>query len=190
MTKKQIYLLAPLIFLLGCFGNSDHYSNHKNNTSSGLSIENGPRQGFQYIDSNSTEYNYRYYTITLTNDTTVPIQLSFGFTSLVTRLNDTSLTKIFLLPRHLTPKQQQYDTHGISPALQYYLDHELEKLIQLDKTIQPKEKCVLTFGVLTNIKYSDPTTSYGTNLLARNGKFELKITNALILPCGQYSFIN
>jgi hypothetical protein len=190
MTIKQLFLLPSLIFLFGCFDNSDNQTISTNNTQSGLNIENGPRQGFQYIDSNHTEYNYRYYTMTITNDTTIPIKLSFGFTQLKMKLSDTSYSKIFLLPRHLTPKQQQFDTHGISKELKYFLDFDVNKPIQLDKIIKPTERCVLTFGVLTDIKFIDPTTPFGTKLLASSEKFKLKITDSLIIPCGQYSTLD
>lgn len=200
MTVKYLFRLVFLICLYGCSDNSGNpvnrpdekqfRLNQNHNFQFGLNIENGPRQGFQYIDSNNTEYNYRYYTMTITNDTTIPVKLSFGFTQLEMRLSDISYSKIFLLPRHLTPKQQQFDTHGISKELKNFLDFEIDKPIRLDKIINPTERCVLTFGVITDIKFIDPTTPFGTKLLVSTEKLKLKITDSLIIPCGQYTFVD
>jgi hypothetical protein len=186
MTIKIILRFLIFISFYACSDNSD---NRVGQTQSGLYLENGPRQGFQYLDS-TKEYNYRYYTMTIINDTTIPIKLSFGFTQLEMRLSDTSYSKIFLLPRHLTPKQQQFDTHGISKELKYFLDFDIDKPIHLDKIINPTERCVLTFGILTDIKFIDPTTPFGTKLLASTEKFKLIITDSLIIPCGQYTYVD
>lgn len=204
MTIHPILRFLILVSLYACSQNSaersgDLQSGHliengsrhgfSGNRQSGLLIENGPRQGFQYFN-NGNEFNYRYYTMTIWNDTTVPVKLSLGFSQIETTLSDTSSSKIFLLPRHLTPKQQQFDTQGISKELKFFLDFESDKPVHFDKTLSPGEKCVLTFGALTHVNFVDPTTPYGTALLASDEKFALKIIDSLIIPCGQYSYID
>lgn len=160
----------------------------------GLYIANGQRQGMQYIDSTKTEYNYRYYTTMITNDSIIPIHLNINISEAEINLRNTIKSKIFLLPRHLTPEEQQFDQGGMSTELKSFLDQDIETPVYLNKILNPTERCVLTFGVLTDTKYLDPTTPFDTRLLALNENssafsFKLKINDSLIVPCGQFSFI-
>ncbi len=186
-----MFLLLFSIWLYSCSDNTDSRVNRPHPTQFGLSIENGQRQGFQYYDSTNTEYNYRYNTITITNDTTVPIQLKIGFSE--KDLNKISYSKVFLLPRPLTPNKQQFD-NSISDGLKRFLDVDTGKQEHLSKTLKPNEKCVLTFGVLTDIKYPDPTTPYETKLLTHKEipsaiSCKLKINDTLVIPCGHFRYL-
>lgn len=168
--------------------NEYHYSQ------SGLNIENGPRQGMQYIDSAGAEYNYRYNTITIWNDSTVAIQLEIDFSEKGMNLKDSIRSKFFLLPRHLTPSEQHFDTGGMSEELKRFLDFEIDNPVHLSKVLNPTKKCVLTFGVLTDTKYPDPTTPFETALLTSHENsstisLKLKINDTLIIPCGQFSYM-
>ena len=200
MTVKNLFRLVFLIFLYGCSDNLNHYANRTGEEirtgekQSGLYIENGPRQGMQYIDSSGAEYNYRYNTITIWNDSTVAIQLGIGFSEMGMNLKDSIRSKIFLLPRHLTPNEQHFDTGGISEELKRFLDFEIDNPVHVSKVLNPGEKCVLTFGVLTDTKYPDPTTPYETELFTSHENssaisLKLKINNTLIIPCGQFSYM-
>ena len=213
MTVKNLVRLVFLICLFGCSGNSGNFAykadpkqfshNFKNDPKQalqyrylqfGLYIENGPRQGMQYFDSSFAEYNYRYNTITIRNDSTAAIQLEIGFLETGMNLKDSMRSKFFLLPRHLTPNEQHMDSGGISKELKRFLDFESDHPVHLSKVLKPREKCVLTFGVLTNRKYPDPTTPYETELLTSHENtsatsLKLKINNTLIIPCGQFSYI-
>lgn len=203
MTIKHLFRLIFLIFLYGCWGNSDNHANRRDekqfrlnqdhHLQFGLNIENGPRQGMQYFAS-GTEYNYRYNTITIWNDSTIAIQLEIGFSEMGMNLKDSIKSNFFLLPRHLTPNEQHFDTGGISEELKRFLDFEIDNPVHLSKVLNPGEKCVLTFGVLTDIKYPDPTTPYETELLTSREKtstisLKLKINDKLIIPCGQFSYL-
>lgn len=190
MTFKHLFRLVFLILIYGFSGNADSHVNRTYEKQSGLYIENGPRQGMQYVDSNGAEYNYRYNTITIWNDSTVAIQLEIGFSEMGRNLIDSIKSKIFLLPRHLTPNEQHFDTGGISEELKKFLDFEIDNHTHLSKVLNPGEKCVLTFGVLTDTKYPDPTTPYETELLTSREKtsaisLRLKINETLIIPCGK-----
>lgn len=199
MAVQNLIRLVFLIVLFGCSSNSSHYANVKGEEKRtgekqhGLYIENGPRQGMQYLDSSGAEYNYRYNTITIWNDTTVAIQLEIGFSKKGFHEKDSIRSHFFLLPRHLTPSEQHFDTGGMSAELKRFLDFELDKPshpVYLSKALHPGEKCVLTFGVLTDIKYPDPTTPYETELITSREKraalsLNLKINETVIIPCGQ-----
>ena len=182
------------ILLFGCSCNSVKQDFGKGEKQFGLHIDKGPRQGFQYFDSSKTEYNYRYYTIEITSDTIVPILLKINFDTTDILVNDSIKSKIFLLPRHLTLDKQQFD-QTMSKELIKFLDVEIDNPQNLIKTLKQGEKCVFTFGVLTDIKYFDPTTPYSTEILTSNENLsviamKLKINDRLIIPCGQFSYIN
>ena len=194
MTVKHLFRLVFLICLYGCSGNSDNHVNRTGEKQSGLYIENGLRQGMQYVDSTGADYNYRYNTITIWNDSTVAIQLEIGFSEMGMNLKDSIKSKIFLLPRHLTPNEQHFDAGGMSEELKRFLDFEINSPVHLSKVLNPKEKCVLTFGVLTDTKYPDPTTPYETKLLTSHENksaisLKLKINDTLIIPFGQFSYV-
>ncbi len=189
MKPKQLLHLILLISLLGCAGNSLKQQNATEEKQFGLAIQNGPRQGFQYFDSTKTEYLYTYNTITITNDTTFPIQLEIGLPNLQKGLGDSCHSKVFLLPRHLTPKAQHFDA-TMPVGLKQFLDFDTNKAEHLSKKISPSEKCVLTFGLLTNTKCPNPTTAFGTKLLLSKENSEtlsvqLKLNDTLVLPCGR-----
>lgn len=192
MTVKYQFQLIFLILVFGC---SDKSDDRINQTQFGFYIENGPRQGFQYIDSNNRQYNYRYYTMTITNDTIIPIHLEINFSGTEKFLCDSCKSKVFLLPRHLTPERQHFDKN-MSIELKRFLDVEIGRPVYLNKTLKYTETCVLTFGVLTETRYSDsdPTTPYGTELLTLNENsaaiaLKLKINDTLMIPCGQIYYI-
>lgn len=205
MTIKLLYRLIFLICLYGCSPNSKDYSDRApvlignrqfgGEKQFGLYITNAPRQGMQYFDSAYTAYNYRYYTITITNDTLIPIHLDISFPESALDLKDSIRSKVFLLPRHLTPNEQHFDTGGMSKELKRFLDVGIHTPVYLSKTLKPTEKCTMTFGILTDRKYFDPTTPYDTGLLTTIKSsseivVELKINENLIIPCGHISYIN
>lgn len=193
MTVKYLSQLVFLICLYRCSVNSIDQKNRTGQTEFGLSIINGQRQGFQHFDSTGTEFNYRYNTITITNDTLIPIRIEIGFQATDKNLSNSSKSKYFLLPRRLTPAYQHMDT-SLSQELKQFLDFEINTTEHLNKTINPKEKCVLTFGVLTDANYPDPTTPYQTKLLTEKNSsskitLKLKINDTLTIPCGHVTYI-
>src|SRR5688572_15165719 len=87
----------------------------------GITIDNRQRQGFQYKDSTGREYNYRYYTITVTNDSILPLQLKISLSRNNSGALDTVQSRFFLLPRALTPDAQHFDEF-IAPELLAFLN--------------------------------------------------------------------
>jgi hypothetical protein len=210
---KHLFRLVFLICLYGCSGNSDNHVNRPDEKQFnpniendpiqglqyhylqyGLYIENGPRHGILYTNPSGKKYDYRNYTITIWNDSTVAIQLEIGFSEMGMNLKDSTRSKFFLLPRHLTPNEQHSDKRRMSKELERFIDFEIDNPVHLSKVLNPREKCVLTFGVLTDPKYPTPTTSYETKLLAsyeNSSAISLKfrINDTLIIPCGQFSYM-
>jgi hypothetical protein len=193
MIVKHLFRLVFLICLCGCYNSSDNRMNRVDLTQFGLYIENGPRQGLQYFNSTS-QYNYRYYTIT--NDSMLPVHLEMNFSNTGQVLSDSCKSKVFLLPRHLTSEVQQYK--GMFAELKRFLDVEIDRPVYLNDTLKPTETCVFTFGVLTKTSYSDydsdPTTPYGTKLITSKENsseilLKLKINDTLVIPCGHFTYI-
>src|ERR1043166_3324163 len=103
--QHLIYILG-LFILISCRQSTDNSEKTKRigENQFGLFLENGPRQGFNFIDSIGTLYDYRYFTETITNDSTICINLEISFSKEYNdmRLNDSLMSKVFLLPRKLT----------------------------------------------------------------------------------------
>lgn len=191
MLLKQLLISFILLLFINCSVNSPDSKIDSNQFPSGFHIENGPRQGFQYFDSTNKQYNYRYYTITVANDTSVSAWLKIKLPNVDEKLNVKHKTNFFLLPRHLTPKKQEFDK-SISAELKRFLDYERHKPEEVNKLLQPFEKYVLTFGFLTETEFPDidPTTPYGTKLLisdefSSSKLIDLQINDSIKIKCGQ-----
>ncbi len=184
----------------------------------GIYIENDPRQGSPYIDSSGTEYFYLCKKITLSNDTTVPIDLKISFSKEYNniRANKGLKSKVCLLPKELTSDEQQDNVTvskdlkfdlGITKELKGFLSKGIET-VSLNRTLNPKEKCVMRFGILTDVKYITDlkypqpnyfglklkTNNYAPDSLIPNGDKQLTLPlvlyldNPYAIPCGQISF--
>ena len=184
----------------------------------GISIENEPRQGSPFIDSSGTEYFYICKKITVSNDTTVPIDLKISFSKEYDHIRAKKglKSKVFLLPEELTSDEQQYNVTmskelkfdlGITKELKSFLNMSIET-VSLNKTLKPKEKCVMRFGILTDVKYITDlkcprpnyfglklkTNNYTSDSLIPNGDKQLTLPlvlyldNPFAIPCGQISF--
>jgi hypothetical protein len=84
--------------------------------------------------------------------------------------------KVFLLPRELTPDQQQFD-QSVSKELQHFLDTGTHIPVFLDKLLNPKERCVMTFGTLTKRGDPDP---FQLALLSKKHEFYFNSHDSII----------
>ncbi|WP_317896775.1 hypothetical protein [Aurantibacillus circumpalustris] len=213
--KKHIIAFGLLCGFYSCSEDlckehkSEKYYGSYSKKYSNISIENGPRQGFQYYDTAGTAFNYRYITTTITNDSVVPIRLKISFSKEYNSLRSTNSlkAKILLLPRELTPDRQHFD-NSMSVELKTFLDKDVDKPVSLDKIINPNERLVMTFGVLTNVIDGE---FMRMELITSNSKFHLnrhdsitsvsnksensstmylalELVNSYIIPCGEISF--
>lgn len=170
----------------------------------GITIENGPRQGFKYFNSLGTEYFYICKTTTITNDTTIPLDLSILFAKEYNNLRSSKglTSKVFLLPRELTSEKQQHDL-SMSEKLKKFLNSNIKAGNPFNKTLNPTEKCIMTFGILTDMKNRLPNY-FGLKLkvdelLNTRDSIKTKIPtdksfsvplimyldNPYVIPCGQ-----
>lgn len=114
----------------------------------GLYIDNSQRRGSQYFDTLGTEYNYRYFTSTFTNDTAVPIQLKIAFAKEFNFPCDTGNQKFKVL---LFPEGSKDLPKDLKSTLRIYKSTENT----FSKVINPKEKFAMTFGLLTISNHLD-----------------------------------
>ncbi len=156
---------------------------------SGVLIETGGNQGIAHIDTLGDEYNYRYNTFVITNDTTLPIQIHIAVSNeydFPASCEGASTYKLFLLPKELTP-----DTitlyNNIFEGLHPFLDTCLNNPSSINKILEPGEQHVITIGTLT----PDPPTCgvFPTMLFARENGFLYGTTwGSILIPCGHISY--
>ncbi|MBA3680235.1 MAG: hypothetical protein H0W73_03470 [Bacteroidetes bacterium] len=209
-------LICLLFILVVCSCTNDEPLSKKeplscsdNTKNTGITIENNPRLGFGYTDPSGVQYGYYYFTTTLINDSTAPIQLKIAFGNEYNFMQSRKLlfSEVFLLPRALTPKRQQYD-EDMSKELKHFLDTRTGTSDSLNITLDPKEQCVMTFGTLTKLGEKEPFTlelklldhEFDHNkhdsllnaiLLKSEGKgipLALRLATPALIPCGQILF--
>ena len=220
MTKmiKYLFGLLVLVFLHFCSdelpqeNRHDKYFGSYSKKYSRISIENGPRKGLHYFDSSGIKYSCLYITTTITNDSLIPIRLIISFSKEYNylRTNNILNSRVFLLPKRLIPERQLDFDKSMSKEIKQFLDTGINVPISLDTIIKPGERVVMTFGVLTEMKYEEFRYM---ELIASEKQFHLKkndslasllppsenshsfylaldIINSLLIPCGQISFLN
>lgn len=224
MTRPWIIILIILTFISSCSDNETNKDQSEKTSVvysekySGISIENDQRQGSPYFDSSGIECFYLCKKTTITNDTTVPIKLTISFTKEYNYLltNNGLNSKVFLLPEELTMDEQQFNVTlskelkfelGMTKELKKFLDKSAET-ISLNKILNPKESCIMRFGILTDLNYQMPnyfglklkTNEFqfnkqdnNTQRLTPNGKplilpIVLYLDNPYVIPCGEVSF--
>lgn len=157
---KFVNILGFLIVMIICSCNQQPTKNklriednpNQQTQKSGLQIEYGPNLGITHTDTSGTKHFYVHITATVTNDTTVPIQLHGA---LATEYNfpgfcsDDKFT-VFLVPEELTPDTATI-YNDILNGQHDYLNTPLDAPAVLNKTLNPGEFCVVTVGTLTQI---------------------------------------
>ncbi|MDB4727896.1 hypothetical protein OAF63_03820 [Saprospiraceae bacterium] len=144
-------IIGLLIILIGC-------SEIQQTPKSGLQIENSPNRGLNYTDPQGTKLSYRYIPITITNDSTIAINIQIALSKEYDYPDEygEQKFKVFLLPKELTQDKVTYDTISYELSdneLRNYFDKGLSPLYILNETLEPGEKCDITMGTL----YPRPT---------------------------------
>jgi len=212
MIRTIRYLIAVLFVsgLCSCTVNppeerrhDKYFGSYTKKHFSEISIENGARQGFPIEN-----YSYLSMTSTLTNVSAIPLRLKISFSKEYNflRSNNILKSKVFLLPEQLRPDRQQSSNGEISKELIQYL----EKPTSLDTIINPDQKVVITFGMLTEMKDEE---FRNMELIATDKEFRLDTTaslenhvrssvdsqaiylaldiiNGFVIPCGTIVFLN
>lgn len=206
MSPEKIIILLLVIGFCSCSDltvTSNSETKVVETNLSGLRIENGLRQGIPYIDSSGTEYIYYSITSTITNDSTIPLHLVVDLAKAKDITNDSLGTRVFLKPRKDLTQQplQTFDKSAISLSISNDIEQVLALVarapITLDTMLSPKDKCVMSFGLLNNIKHAEPSgiglqvVSKGTSTAALGLRFtNINPEKHYLIPCGQIKFEN
>jgi len=198
--------LIILLLAVGIFSCSDSksvkYNSDKNSSNQSekhfyMTIKNGIGYGFLYSDFMRHRYFCRNHTTTITNNGIAPVHLELSLSNKYYYIDskDSLKSKVFLLPREVTPKSQDFASLTIK-ELKRFLDNNIDASSSLDKIINPKESCVVTFGVLVEIGYASVSeialvSKENSSTLSLDLKLDrhLKTSSPLIIPCGQITFM-
>ena len=124
----------------------------------GISIENGPNRGLNYTDSLGVQYSYRNIPITITNDTSIAVQIRiplFDELNYPYEYGDQQF-KVFVLPIELTQEKITFDslTYELTnrELREFFREGPYDRYI-IDESIEPGERIDITIGTL----YPRPT---------------------------------
>ncbi len=141
-------MLKNLLFLLICWSALVYCTQKPPNESgqalhTGLQIENGINRGVNYTDSLGGTYSIRYIPITLTNDTTLSIQLQLNFET--ADYLDTNSRE----PFNLIPLPERWAMDGVD--ITDRLLNEIPKYLQqpsVNKVLKPGEEWLMAIGTV------------------------------------------
>lgn len=150
-------MLNNLLFLLICWSALVYWIQKRPNepgqaSHTGLQIENGINRGVNYTDSRGGTYSIRYIPITLTNDTSLSIQLQLKFET-ADYLDTNSREPFNLIP---LPERWAMDGVYITDSLL----NEIPKYLQqpsVNKVLKPGEEWLMAIGAI----YSRPAKFTG-----------------------------
>ena len=124
---------------------------------SGVKIKNGIGRGVSFIDSLGTEYGHGHLTNTITNDSTISmnLQLELSAEYHFPAPYDNRKYKVIIWPQELT-SDDVTAPDSISNELRNFLAYGTDSTYTLNISLEPQEKYTLTFGTLQQY----PTNCY------------------------------
>ncbi|WP_223034903.1 hypothetical protein [Hanstruepera marina] len=128
--------------------NTENYSNQRNESKSGLRIENSPTRGTGFSDLSGKKYGMVYITTTITNDSTIPILLQIAFSKeydYPPSYGDEQF-KIIILPNEWTQAGVEITDDMMNELLQTKNKHFL------NETLKPNKRLVATIGLIRPIR--------------------------------------
>jgi hypothetical protein len=214
-SRQLIIIILFSIVLSAC--SDEQLKEHRYKTHLGSYFDYGRWHGNYYTDQNGNKFLYRPISTTITNDSTIPLNIKLKLLSEYKcnkELNYENL-KIFILPKNLG-EDKQYNDPNVSKELKSFLDSELHKPTSLNEIINPNEGLVITLGILQkngpnqmalisngHKPYFTDHDSIITKFIKKQNPLELFVgldffrftkndsiySSYLIIPCGQMSFI-
>lgn len=155
---KNITIAAFFIVLIGCSGNQQTTKTERQTEEvpasqllkSGLRINYGPNLGTSHRDTLGVKNFYVHITATITNDSTIPIQLQLALAKEYEypAFCGDEQYKVFLLPEELTPDTADI-YNNIVNGQHDFLNAPIDSSGVLTKKLDPGEYCVVTIGTLT-----------------------------------------
>lgn len=145
-------LIGLLIVLMGCNSNQqasqEKLKKEKDSnpfaSKSGLLIDNGINRGVNYMDSLGKPYNLRYIPITISNDTSIPIQLRLAFAQSYDYPTSHDEEPFMIIPM---PRAWVEDGRDITESMYDKLEPNIADP-SFSKILQPGEKLLTGIGTL------------------------------------------
>lgn len=146
MLFRKLIFIYCICCLCAC---SDEAPEHLSEKYGGVYIDNSQRYGRFYKNPEGAKYSYRHIKATITNDSTIPLYLSFAFSKEgyePTPANGRTF-QVFFLPDHMTPENQANDDFYRTEVMPF-LDAGFDASGILQKVIAPKESDIINIGFL------------------------------------------
>jgi len=139
----------------------------RSKSKTGLKFENGVTRGIGFTDSLGSEYFIVHVTNTITNDSTIPIQLQIDLLSDFSYpiSNNYVNFKIFLWPEFTEPPNLYSDNQSRVRVMKKRTISEWNSSNQFNKLLAPGEKYVVTIGTLVNTRASNICSAFAQSLL-------------------------
>lgn len=141
-----------LTLFLTCFTvlgqNFDTEFKYTDSINKGITIQNSlPKGGLKYTDLTGKEYVYAVFWTCITNETTSTLELTINFPNDSFTVPSSPDTKfqLYLPSEEMTIEKEPSFNYGLD--LKYFLDKNINKPSQLERTINPNESCL--FYVIT-----------------------------------------
>lgn len=139
--------MIPLMALM-VWTCAQHASKDKAPFDTGLQIQNGPNQGLGCTDSLGVTYGLIYRTVTITNDSIVPIRFEIAVPDAYAHpvRDGVQRFEFYLWPGRSGPQVTRLDTLG--NALENFVGEHGGTTHAIHKTLAPGEQYVMTMGTL------------------------------------------
>lgn len=147
MILRSIIVLVCVCLLCAC---ADDAPKHLSEKYKGIYIDNSQRFGRFYKNPEGLMYSYRYVKATITNDSKIPLYVSFAFSKEdyeATPSNGRTFN-VFFLPDDMTPENQANDDFYKTEVMPF-LDAGFDVPMILQKVIAPKESGIVNIGFLS-----------------------------------------
>lgn len=149
--RKLLFLLTLSGAMLHCTG--ERPKDTEQILNAGLQIENDTNRGVNYTDPQGIPYSIRYIPITITNDTTIALELHIAFGQEYDYPTNIGTARFHVIP---LPEVWGMDGVGITDSLFDELPRIMEKPV-IAKTLRPGEKWLFAIGTV----YPRPVTFSG-----------------------------
>lgn len=147
-------------------------SNEMPKSKTGLKIETTPTRGTAFTDSLGLEYFIVHVTNTITNDSTIPIQLQIDLPSAFSYPISGNYVnfKIVLWPELTEPPHLYTDRQRRVQVMKNRTISDWEASNQFNKLLEPGEKYVVTIGTLVNAGAPNICSPVAYSLLTYSGR--------------------
>lgn len=149
---KHLFSLALFLFSFSVMGQKFHTEfKYTDSINKGISIQNSyPKGGQKYTDANGKEYVYVIFWTRITNDTDADLKVAINFPidSFIVPASPHINFTFYLPKEEMNIEKENLFNYGLN--IESFLDENIEKPSQLEKTIGPNEAYLFYNVALSN----------------------------------------